>query len=296
MAAHPVDEMYRRCGFEWGTPAGSLADTCDRLAELPLLFQPGTEWNYSMSIDVLGRVIEVISGQRLDEFIRDQVLNPLGMHDTTWYVPEVDAGRLAHLYGAHPQHGTAIPLDAAAAAALVEPDKHMGGGGLVGTAGDYHRFTQMLLNAGALDGVRVLAPRTVRTMASNHLPGGADLTSFGRPLFSETAFDGVGFGLGVSVTLDPIAAKVPGSPGDFAWGGAASTAFWVDPAEGLTAMFFTQLLPSSTHPIRSQLKQLVYQALVEPASRVRSARQVSWKHSDGWSPDPTGEDRATSHI
>jgi CubicO group peptidase (beta-lactamase class C family) len=260
--AHPVDELYRRAGFEWNSPAGDLAETCDRLAELPLLFQPGTEWNYSMSIDVLGRVIEVISGQRLDEYIHDHVLAPLGMHDTTWHVDDDHADRLAHLYGAHPQHRTAVPLDTAAAQARQAPDKHLGGGGLLGTAGDYHRFTQMLVNAGQLDGVRILSPRTVRFMASNHLPGNADLTRFGRPLFSETAFDGVGFGLGVSVTLDPVAAKVPGSPGDFAWGGAASTAFWVDPTEALTVMFFTQLLPSSTHPIRSQLKQLVYQAIL----------------------------------
>ncbi|MCU1504880.1 MAG: serine hydrolase, partial [Ilumatobacteraceae bacterium] len=135
-------------------------------------------------------------------------------------------------------------------------------GGLVSTAHDYHRFTQMLAKEGELDGVRVLAPGTVRFMASNHLPGNADLTSFGRPLFAETAFDGVGFGLGVSVTLDPVKAKVPGSVGDFAWGGAASTAFWVDPVQDLTVMFFTQLLPSSTHPIRTQLKQLVYQSII----------------------------------
>ncbi len=146
--------------------------------------------------------------------------------------------------------------------ALSPPDYLSGGGGLVSTAADYQRFVQMLARGGELDGVRLLGSRTVAYMASNHLPGGADLTAFGRPLFSETAFDGVGFGLGVSVTLDPVAAKVPGSVGDFGWGGAASTAFWVDPVEDLTGLFLTQLLPSSTHPIRSQLKQLVKQALV----------------------------------
>ena len=121
----------------------------------------------------------------------------------------------------------------------------------------------MLVNQGELDGERILSPRTVRYMASNHLPNNADLTAFGRPLFSETAFDGVGFGLGVSVTLDPVKGRVPGNAGEFAWGGAASTAFWVDPADDLTVTFFTQLLPSSVHPIRSQLKQLVYQALLD---------------------------------
>jgi CubicO group peptidase (beta-lactamase class C family) len=146
--------------------------------------------------------------------------------------------------------------------ALEPPAYLSGGGGLMTTAADYHRFTQMLCGGGELDGVRLLGSRTVRYMASNHLPGGADLTAFGRPLFSETTFDGVGFGLGVSVTVDPVKAKVPGSRGDFGWGGAASTAFWVDPVEDMTALFLTQLLPSSTHPLRSQLKLLVHQALV----------------------------------
>ena len=131
------------------------------------------------------------------------------------------------------------------------------------TAGDYHRFVQMLARGGELDGVRLLGSRTLRYMAQNHLPGGADLSAYGRPLFAETAFDGVGFGLGFSVVVDPAKAKVLCSPGEFAWGGAASTAFWVDPVEDVTAIFMTQLLPSSTHPIRPQFKQLVYQALVD---------------------------------
>ena len=131
------------------------------------------------------------------------------------------------------------------------------------TAADYHRFALMLLGEGELDGVRVLGPRTVRYMARNHLPGGADLEAFGRPLFAETAFAGVGFGLGFSVLEDPAAGRVPGSVGEFAWGGAASTAFWVDPVERLTVLFLTQLLPSSTYPLRTQLRQLVHQALVD---------------------------------
>jgi CubicO group peptidase (beta-lactamase class C family) len=138
-----------------------------------------------------------------------------------------------------------------------------GGGGLVGTAADYHRFSQMLLGDGQLDATRLLGTRTVRYMASNHLPGGADLEAFGRPLFAETTFDGVGFGLGFSVVEDPVKNKVLSTRGEFAWGGAASTAFWVDPDEDITAIFLTQLIPSSTYPIRSQLKQLVYQALID---------------------------------
>ena len=138
-----------------------------------------------------------------------------------------------------------------------------GGGGLVGTARDYLRFAHMLLGRGELDGVRILGSRTVDYMTQNHLPGGADLEAFGRPLFAETTFDGVGFGLGFSVVLDPVKNRVLGSRGDYSWGGAASTIFWVDPAEEIVGMFLTQLLPSSTHPIREELKTLVTQALVD---------------------------------
>lgn len=263
MYAHPVDELYRRAGFEWGSPPGlDLEGVCDRLAALPLLFQPGTEWNYSFGLDVLGRVLEVVSGKPLDVLMQERLLGPLGMNDTTWWVTEDRQPRLAALYGAEPGTRRAVPLAPMGAAATRPPAFLGGGGGLQSTAYDYHRFTQMLANGGELDGVRILSPRTVKMMASNHLPGNVDLTAFGRPLFSETTFDGIGFGLGVSVTLDPIAGKVPGNAGEFAWGGAASTAFLVDPVDDLTVMFFTQLMPSSTHPIRSQLKQLLYQAFV----------------------------------
>jgi CubicO group peptidase (beta-lactamase class C family) len=263
MSAHPVDELYRRAGFEWGSPSGlDLAGVCDRLASLPLLFQPGTEWSYSHATDVLGRVVEAASGMPLDQFFAERIFGPLGMVDTGFSVPEDQQGRLAALYTPEPGSRRACRLDAMGQRALTAPDFLSGGGGLVSTASDYHRFAQMLARGGELDGVRLLGPRTVEYMAANHLPGNADLSTFGRPLFAETTFDGVGFGLGVSVTLDPVAAKVPGSVGDFGWGGAASTAFWVDPVEDLTGVFLTQLLPSSTHPLRSQLKQLVHQALV----------------------------------
>lgn len=264
MYNHPVDELYRRAGFEWGTPGDAdLAGVCDILAGLPLLFQPGSEWSYSMGLDVLGRVLEVVSGQPLDELMRERLLEPLGMHETTWHVPEANHHRLARLYGAHPSTRLAMPLDMMGEGAKRPPKVFGGGGGLQSTAYDYQRFVQMLANGGELDGVRILSPRTVRYMASNHLPGNADLTAFGRPLFSETTFDGVGFGLGVSVTIDPVKGRVPGNAGEYAWGGAASTAFWIDPADDLTVTFFTQLLPSSVHPIRSQLKQLVYQAMLD---------------------------------
>jgi CubicO group peptidase (beta-lactamase class C family) len=263
MYSHPVDEMYRKAGFDFGSPPPiDLAGISERVAALPLLFQPGTEWNYSMAIDILGRVVEVISGQTLDEFLRTRIFEPLKMVDTGFSVPEADADRLAALYGVHPGTGLATPMTTAGQAALRPPPAHLGGGGLVSTMADYLRFAEMLRGGGQLDGVRLLSPRTLRFMATNHLPGGADLTAFARPLFSETTFDGVGFGLLGSVTIDPVKAKVPGSIGDFGWGGAASTFFWVDPVEDLTCVFMTQLLPSQTHPIRSQLKQMVHQAMI----------------------------------
>jgi CubicO group peptidase (beta-lactamase class C family) len=264
---HPVDAMYRAAGFEWDTPPGvDLARACDIWAGLPLLFQPGAEWNYSVATDVLGRVVEVASGQSLDEFIAARILRPLGMTDTAWSVGDSDAARLAALYRPGPD-GTAARLDALGDAARTRPVMLSGGAGLVSTAADYHRFTQMLLHradspAGELDGTRLLSPRTVSYMARNHLPGGPDLETFGRPLYAESPFRGVGFGLGFAVVIDPAAGKAISSEGEFSWGGAASTTFWIDPAEELTVSFFTQLLPSSAHPIRPQLRQLVYQALV----------------------------------
>ncbi len=261
--ANPVDAIYRNNGFEWGTPAGmDLEAICNKLAELPLAFQPGREWNYSMSTDVLGRVVEVCSGMPLDEFFRTRIFEPLQMTDTAFWCPESKQDRLAALYAPLGPGRTAVRIDDMGNSAKQRPDALSGGGGLVGTAHDYHRFLQMLSNGGELDGVRLLSPTTIAVMASNHLPGNADLTAFGRQLFAETTFDGVGFGLAVSVTINPVATKVPGSVGDYGWGGAASTWALVDPVEDLTVFFATQLLPSSTWRIRSQLRPLVYQALV----------------------------------
>jgi CubicO group peptidase (beta-lactamase class C family) len=262
--ANPVDQMYRNAGFEWGTPQGkNLAEVIDVLAELPLMFQPGAEWAYSMSIDVLGRVVEVLSGMTLGEFMKKRIFEPLGMNDTGFYCPEDQAHRLAALYVPNPADKKAIRSDAMGAGALNKPVAELGGGGLVSTMADYVKFAEMLRGGGQLNGVRILGPRTVELMGTNMLPNNADLTAYGRPLFSETTFDGVGFGLGMSVTLDAATAKVPGTPGDFGWGGAASTNFTVDPLEDMTYTIMTQLLPSSTWPIRSQLKQLVHQALVD---------------------------------
>ncbi|MEY2476489.1 MAG: hypothetical protein QOG87_1804 [Actinomycetota bacterium] len=260
---HPVDAMYRAAGYEWGSPPGvDLAAACDTWASLPLVFQPGTEWNYGVSTDVLGRVVEVVSGQSLDEFFLERIFEPLGMSDTSFSVGGADLDRLAALYIPGPG-GIATRMDAFGDQAKAPPDLLSGGGGLVSTAADYHRFTQMLLREGELDGARLLGPRTLQYMTDNHLPGGADLEQVGRPLFAETTFDGVGFGLGFSVVMNPVANKVLSNAGEYAWGGAASTAFWVDPVDDITCVFLTQLLPSSTYPIRTELKRFVYQALID---------------------------------
>jgi CubicO group peptidase (beta-lactamase class C family) len=263
---HPVDAMYRAAGFDVALPAPALAEACDQWAAMPLLFQPGAEWNYSVATDVLGRVVEVASGQPLDEFFAERIFGPLGMTDTGFFAPREDLPRLAALYG-HGRDGTLVRLDALAENARKPPTMLSGGGGLVSTAADYHRFTQLLLPrqdspAGELDGVRLLSPRTVRYMGRNHLPGGLDLATFGRPINAEDPRRGSGFGLGFGVVIDPVRAGVVCSPGELSWGGLASTAFWIDPAEELTVSFFTQLIPSSLLPIRPQLRQLVYQALV----------------------------------
>ena len=264
---HPVDAMHRAAGFDLDSkPTMNLAESCDLWASLPLLFQPGAEWNYSVATDVLGRVVEVASGQSLDEFFAQRILNPLGMADTAFYAQPDDVPRLAALYG-RDLKGKAARMERAGAAAAKPPVMLSGGGGLVSTAADYNRFLRMLLGtadspAGELDGVRLLGPRTVAYMGRNHLPGNQDLARFGRPLNAESPQVGTGFGLGFAVTLDAAAGKVLCSEGELSWGGAASTAFWIDPAEEVTATFFTQLIPSSAHPIRSQLRQLVYQAIV----------------------------------
>lgn len=269
---HPVDAMLRAKGYEWGAPPDTdLAAAVDTWASLPLLFEPGTRWNYSYCTDVLGRLVEVVSGQSLDTFFAERILRPLGMDETAFYAgsPEHPDGaggtggldRLARLYLA--TGAGMAPGDSLGRAVHAPPTMLSGGGGLVSTAHDYHRFTQFLLRRGELDGVRLLGPRTVDYMARNHLPGGADLDAFGTPVFSESPMRGIGFGLGFAVVEDPAAQKNLSTKGEFNWGGAASTAFWVDPAEELTVVLMTQLLPSSTLPLRPQLRRAVYSSLVD---------------------------------
>lgn len=264
MHAHPVDTMYREAGFDFGSPpALDLAGCSELWASLPLLFQPGTAWNYSVATDVLGRLLEVVAGTTLDRVIAERVLDPLGMTDTAWYAEGDAADRLAALYIPNPADGTALRWDPLGEGAKRPPVFLSGGGGLVSTLADYRRFAEMLAGGGRHGDVRILGPRTLRFMTRNHLPGNADLASFGSGQFSEVAYSGVGFGLGFGVSIDPVRSEVLTGVGEFTWGGAASTAFFVDPAEELAVVFMTQLLPSARHPIRTQLRQLVYQAVVE---------------------------------
>jgi CubicO group peptidase (beta-lactamase class C family) len=261
---HVTDEIYRNAGFAFGAPRDlDLAGVVKEWAKLPLAFEPGTEWLYSVATDVLGRLMEVWSGQSLDEYLSEHVLRPLDMHDTAFYVQGDDVERLAALYAMAPGLTEKVRYDEFGRSALRPPQWLSGGGGLVSTSRDYLRFCHMLLSGGALDGARLLSPRTVKYMMQNHLPGGADLMTFGRPLFAETRYDGVGFGLGFATTQDAVLYKTVSGVDDAYWGGMASTAFWVDPAEDLAVVFMTQLMPSSTYPIRTQLRQLVYQALVD---------------------------------
>ena len=241
----------------------TLQDMVDTLAELPLEFSPGTRWNYSVATDVAGYLVEVISGQRFDAYLREHVFAPLGMTDTAFTVSDAQLERFASNYE-RLRDGRLRLADSPESSEFRSGSFLSGGGGLVSTAPDYLRFALMLRNRGELDGVRLLSRKTVDLMTVNHLPGGQDLTALAQAgMFTETAYAGVGFGLGFSVMLDPARAQILGTPGEFAWGGAASTAFWVDPVEDLIVIFMTQLMPSSSYPIRRELRTLTYAALAD---------------------------------
>ena len=253
------------------TPPGSrmgkgatLQTLVERLGEAPLVSRRGTRWLYAWSTDVCARLVEVISGQRFDDYLRRAIFEPLGMRDTDFWVHEDAADRLAALYGRNARKELVL-LDDPETSRLRRPTTFLsGGGGLVGTAGDYLRFVHMLANGGVLDGVRVLASRTVALMASNHLPGGGDLRSVVMPGgYGEVGFDGMGFGLTVAVGLGPVATQSLSPAGEFMWGGAASTAFWIEPASRVVVVFMTQLIPSGTFDFRGQLRTLVYSAMVD---------------------------------
>ncbi|AOY92926.1 serine hydrolase [Cupriavidus sp. USMAA2-4] len=266
-----VDAAYRKLKLGELATAGTLDEMIEKLATLPLEFSPGEAWNYSVSTDVLGYLVGKVSGMPFETFLKERIFDPLGMIDTAFHVPEEKAARFCACYAVGAlgskvlsDKGPVLQDDPRTSPYLKPPGFVSGGGGLVSTAADYMRFARMLLQGGELDGVRLLGPKTLALMTANHLPGGADLPSMSRSMFSEATYDGVGFGLGFATTVTPATTLIPGSEGDFFWGGAASTFFWVDPKEDLIGLFLTQLLPSSAYPVRRQLRTLVYSAITEP--------------------------------
>jgi CubicO group peptidase (beta-lactamase class C family) len=258
-----VDAAYRKLKVNDFATEGGLETMMAQLATLPLEFSPGEAWNYSVSTDVVGYLVQKISGVPFDLFLKDRIFEPLKMKDTAFFVPEDKRERFTACYALTPSGRTILQDDPAKSPYLSDPLLKSGGGGLVGTAADYLRFARMLLNGGELDGARILSPKTIRLMTLNHLPGGQELTQASRSLFSEAVFEGLGFGLGFAMTVDQARTKTPGSLGEYFWGGMASTAFWVDPVEDLTCVFMTQLMPSNSYPIRRELRTLVYSAMTE---------------------------------
>jgi CubicO group peptidase (beta-lactamase class C family) len=252
-----LEQALSAAGLDFDRSFVTMAEAVDALAGFPLAFHPGDRWFYGLSTDVLGHLVEVISGQTLGAFLKARIFDPLGMVDTGFSVPDGKVSRLATLYD-HSVGGFRPSANQDRCLAPVTLES--GGGGLVSTMADYQRFATMLLRRGAFDGGALLGRKTFDLMVTNHM--GGDLASRGQAHFSETTFEGIGFGLGVSVMLDPARAKIVGSPGEFAWGGMASTAFWVDPVEDMTVILMTQLIPSSAYTLRRQLRVLSYQALV----------------------------------
>lgn len=258
-----IDAAYRENNFDFARDHLDSDAFIEKLSKLPLEFAPGTGWNYSVSTDVLGVAVERISGMRLGDYFEKHIFAPLGMTDTHFGVAEGQSERLVDAYAYQPGHAPKM-INAGATSKLNVPGAFdSGGGGLIGTIADYHRFSTMLLNGGELDGARIVSPKTIRLMRTNHLPNNADLTEMSSSLFSEANNAGTGFGLGFAMVIDPSKTLMPSSEGEFYWGGAYSTAFFVDPVERITMVFMTQVYPSSTYPIRRQLKTLIYSALTD---------------------------------
>lgn len=261
-----VDAAYRAHRIGEIEKAGDLDAFIDTLSRLPLEFSPGERWNYSVATDVIGYLVQKIGGQRFEDFLKQRIFDPLGMQDTGFHVRDGQAHRFASCY--QPTRDGRIELqdDAQTSGFLKPPGFVSGGGGLVSTAGDYLKFAQAILNGGKGNGHRLIGRKTLDMMVANHLPGGLDLPALSVSLFSEAAYSGVGFGLGFATTLDPARTLIPGSAGDYFWGGAASTFFWIDPVEELIGIFMTQLIPSSTYPVRRELRTMVYAAVEESAA------------------------------
>ena len=267
-----VDAAYRKAKIGEVEKTGTLDTMIADLAKIPLEFSPGEAWNYSVSTDVIGYLIGKISGVPFEQFLKERIFDPLGMVDTNFFVPAEKAHRFAACYNADPggmmsfhaaekKGGLTLQDDPTTSSFLTKPSFISGGGGLCSTAADYLTFCRALLNGGELGGVRLIGPKTLALMTTNHLPGGADLPALSRSMFAEATYNGIGFGLGFSVTMDPAQTLIPGSAGEYAWGGAATTSFWIDPAEELIAIFMTQVMPSSAYPVRRELRTMIYAAI-----------------------------------
>jgi CubicO group peptidase (beta-lactamase class C family) len=261
-----VDAAYRQTRLADRDTPGGLQEMVDRLARIPLDFSPGTAWNYSVSIDVLGYLVEKLSGLRFGEFLRTRLFEPLGMNDTAFHVPPDKLERFASCYqpeGRGP--GLKLQDDAQKSPYATPPKLESGGGGLVSTAPDYLRFCRMMLHGGTLDGVRILSPKTVALFSLNYLPDGREIADMALPgMFSESGYAGVGFSLGCGVNVDVAKTRLPGTLGEYFWGGAAATAFWIDPGEELTVVFMTQVIGSEARlTLRRDLRTLVYAAITE---------------------------------
>lgn len=257
-----IDAAYRKQKLE-AFEGPDLEEFIRILADIPLQFDPGTSWNYSIATDILGAILQRVDDKPLDQVIAARVTQPLGMDDTHFQVPADKLHRLPDCYAFHPQQKMKL-FDPGEGSAWGKPPRQLsGGGGMASTLADYHRFCRMLLNGGELDGARIIAPKTLELMTANHLPGGADLATLSTALFSEAENAGVGFGLGFATTMDPAKAMMNCSAGDFFWGGMFSTAFFVDPQEDIIMIFMTQLMPSSTYPVRREIKTMLYAALTE---------------------------------
>ena len=260
-----VDAAYRRLKVgDFQTPGG-LEEMIEQLSTLPLEFSPGTAWNYSVSIDVMGYLVQKLSGMSFGEVLRRRLFEPLGMVDTAFHCPPEKLDRFSSCYQPAQGGGLALQDDALASTYAAPPLLESGGGGLVSTTHDYMRFCRMMAQGGELDGVRILSPKTVALFSLNHLPGGRELAAMAPAgAFSESSYDGVGFSIGCGVNVDVARTRLPGTTGEYFWGGAASTAFWIDPREDLTVVFMTQVIGADARlTLRRDLRTLVYSAMTE---------------------------------
>ena len=266
MSRTAVDAAYReRKVGDFNTPGG-LDEFAEQLSKLPLDFSPGEMWSYSVSIDVMGYLVQKLSGLSFGEFLRTRLFAPLGMHDTAFFCPEDKLERFSSCYQPKAGGGLKLQDDARKSTYAKAPALESGGGGLVSTAHDYLRLCRMMLNGGTLDGVQILSPKTVAMFSMNLLPDGKLLTEMvpGVGLFTEAGYGGIGFSIGCGVTMDGAKTRIPGTPGEYFWGGAASTAFWIDPKEKLAVVFMTQVMGTDARlNLRRDLRTLVYSAFTE---------------------------------